>query len=391
MSKETQKQELRILHVIETLDMGGAETVVANIVNNMSPGFRTDICCLMHSGPVAERIRPEVDIIELGKSVHGNDYLIPHKLARILKAKQIDIVQSHDWGTLLESVAGSTLAGVASVHMAHGPTIHYPANDSMGRIKKIIRRKAERLASMKVQCAIAVSEIVKKELISDAGFPAEKVVLIHNGIDLSPVTLGDLAAKRRQLNLSTGDFLLVTVGRLAEIKNYPLVLKALARARKFAPTLNLIMVGDGPERNKLEEISRNLGISQFVHFLGERKDVHDWLAISQAFVLPSFYEGISIALLEAMASGLTVIATRVGGNPEVIMNGINGYLVESEDIDGLSNLFINLAMDVARRDEIGHAARAHVTDKFDLKKTICNYEKIYMKIIGKKRTQSCAA
>jgi sugar transferase (PEP-CTERM/EpsH1 system associated) len=391
MNEEIKEQEVRILHIIETLDMGGAETVVANIVNNMSPGFKTDICCLMHSGPVAERIRPEVDIIELGKPVHGNDYQIPFKLARILRARKIDIVQSHDWGTLLESVAGTTLAGVAAVHMAHGPTIHYPANDSLVRIKRIIRRKAERLASMKVLRAIAVSEIVRKELISDVGFPDKKVILIHNGIDLSPIPLGDLVSKQKQLNLSTSDFLLVTVGRLAEIKNYPLVLKALARARKFAPTLKLIMVGDGPERIQLEEISRNLGISQFVHFLGERQDVHDWLALAHAFVLPSFYEGISIALLEAMAAGLPVIATRVGGNPEVIMNGINGYLVESEDVEGLSNVLINLAGDVVRREEMGRAARAHVTDKFDLKKTIRNYEKIYMEIMGRSRTQSCAA
>lgn len=382
MMTASREREIRILHVIETLDVGGAETVVANIANNTSPPFRADICCLMRTGPIAARIRPTVEIMALGK-VEGNDYRIPFRLANILRSRKIDIVQSHDWGALLETVTAAALGGTAAIHMAHGPTIHYPFTDRWGPLKKIIRRKMERLASVKLHRAIAVSEIVRRELLEEIGIPIEKVVLIRNGIDLTPVPLGDLAAKRIQLGLSADDVLLVTVGRLAEIKNYPLLLEALAVAVEQAPTLKLAMVGDGPERAKLESLTSRLDLSDRVHFLGERKDVRDWLALGHVFVLPSVYEGISIALLEAMAASLPVVVTRVGGNPEVVLDGENGFLVESGDAAGLARALVALARDMALRERMGLAARARVEAEFDLTKAVRRYEAIYLETIGK--------
>lgn len=381
----SREREIRILHIIETLDVGGAETVVANIVNNTSPPFRADICCLVRSGPVAARIRPDVEIVELGKAVEGNDYRIPFRLARILRSRKIDIAQSHDWGTLLETVTAAALAGTIAIHMAHGPTIHYSSTDRWGPLKKTIRRKMERLASMKLHRAIAVSEIVRRELVEDIGIPVGKVVLIRNGIDLTPVPLGDLAAKRMQLGLSADDILLLAVGRLAEIKNYPLLLEALAGAVQQAPALKLAMVGDGPERAKLESLVPRFGLSGRVHFLGERKDVRDWLALGHVFVLPSVYEGISIALLEAMAASLPVVVTRVGGNPEVVVDGENGFLVESGDAAGLAHALVALARDMALRERMGLAARACVETEFDLKNVVRRYENIYLKKLEKIR------
>ena len=378
-------QDIRVLHVVETLDVGGAETVVANIVNNASPGFRAGVCCLMRSGPVAARIRRGVEIIEMGKVEKGNDYRIPFRLAKILQRRRIDIVQSHDWGALLETAAAATLAGTAAVHMAHGPTIHYPPSDYWGPIKGVIRRKAERLASVKLQRAIAVSEVVRRELVEDIGIPANKVALVRNGIDLAPKPLGDLDLKRQQLGLSAGDILLVTVGRLAQIKNYALLLEALAISAAKAPKLKLVMVGDGPERAKLEADVARLDLAGRVHFLGERKDVRDWLAIGHAFVLPSFYEGISIALLESMAAGLPVVVTRVGGNPEVVVDGETGFIVESGDAQGLAHALVELAEGETRRERMGRSARARVEAEFDLKKTVRRYEEIYLEALGKVR------
>lgn len=379
----SREREIRILHVIETLDVGGAETVVANIVNKASPPFRANICCLMRTGPIAARIRPDVEIMELGKTMEGNDYRIPFRLAKILRSRKIDIVQSHDWGTLLETVMAAMLAGTVAIHMSHGPTIHYPSTDRWGPLKRIIRRKMERLVSTKLHRAIAVSEIVRRELVEDIGIPAKKVILIRNGIDLTPVPLGDLESKKKQLDLSVDDVLLVTVGRLAEIKNYPLLLEALARAVEQVPTLKLVMVGEGPERTKLELAALHPDLSGRVHFLGECKDVRDWLAIGHVFVLPSVYEGISIALLEAMAAGLPAIVTRVGGNPEVVVDGENGFLVESGDAMGLARTLVALARDAALRERMSLAARARVEAEFDLKKAVRRYEEIYLEKLGR--------
>jgi sugar transferase (PEP-CTERM/EpsH1 system associated) len=378
-------QQIRILHVIETLDVGGAETVVANIVNNTSPDFRADVCCLMNSGPIAARIRPGVKILGLGKAKEGNDYRIPLRLSKILRNRKIDIVHSHDWGTLLETIAAATIAGTYAVHMAHGPTSHYPLTDRWGPLKRYIRRKAECLSSIKLRCAIAVSDVVRKELVEDIGIPSRKVVLIRNGIDLADAPLGNLESKRGRLSLAPDDVLLVTVGRLAEIKNYPLLLKAFASAVGRAPMLKLAIVGDGPQRSKLETYTARYGLSDRVYFLGERKDVRDWLALGHAFVLPSFYEGISIALLEAMAAGLPAVATRVGGNPEIVINGVNGYLVDSGSVEGLASALVDLAHAGTRRNLMGRAARERIEAEFDLKKVISRYEKIYLEVLGRVR------
>lgn len=375
------ENEIRILHVIETLDVGGAEAVVANMVNHASPGFRADICCLMRTGPIAARIRPGVEIIEMGKAMQGNDYRLPFRLARVLRSRNIDIVQSHDWGTLLEAVVAAVLAGTTAIHMAHGPLKQYSPADSRASLKRRVRHMAERLASLKLSRVIAVSDIVRRGLVEDVGIPAEKISLIHNGIDLSAVPPGNPEARRRELGLSPDDVVLVAVGRLAEIKNYGLLLDALARAASAAPALKLVMVGDGPERPRLEAAATRPELSGRVHFLGARDDVRDWLALGHVFVLPSLYEGISLALLEAMAAGLPAVATRVGGNPEVVVDGECGVLVESGDTDGFARALVTLAREQELRAKMGRAARARIEAEFDLKKAVKRYEEIYSQCV----------
>lgn len=376
-----EENEVRILHVIETLDVGGAEAVVANMVNHASPGFRADICCLMRSGPISARIRPGVEIIEMGKAMEGNDYRIPFRLARILRSRNIDIVQSHDWGTLLEAVAAAMFAGTTAIHMAHGPLKQYSPADNRASLKRRIRQRAERLASLKLSRVIAVSDIVRRGLVEDVGIPAGKISLIHNGIDLSAAPPGDPEAKRKELGLSPDNVVLVSVGRLAGIKNYSLLLDALARAAREAPALKLVMVGDGPERSRLEAAATRLELSGRVHFLGARDDVRDWLALGHIFVLPSLYEGVSLALLEAMAAGLPAVVTRVGGSPEVVIHGECGFLIESGDTEGFARALVTLAREGDLRARMGRAARARIEAEFDLKKAVKQYEEIYLQSV----------
>lgn len=372
---------IRILHVVETLDVGGAEAVVANIVNNMSAAFRADICCLMHSGPIAGRVGPAVDIIEMGKATAGNDYTLPLRLAKLLRSRRIDIVQSHDWGTFLETAVAATLAGTRMIHMAHGPTAHYPTTDRLRILKGVVRRRLERLAGQKLSRAIAVSEVVKRELVEQAGIPSRKVTLVRNGIDLTARPPVDIAGKRAEAGLTVGDFVLLTVGRLAEIKNYPLLLEALAIAVKQVPSIKLLMVGDGVERARLEATAARLGLNGHVRFLGERNDVRDWLVLGDAFVLSSHYEGISLALLEAMAAGLPAVVTRVGGNPEAVTHGENGLLVAPGDVNGLAQALIAMASDAETRRAMGRAARFRVERDFNLKIVVERFEKMYLECL----------
>lgn len=371
------------MHVVETLDVGGAETVVANIVNQTSPGFHADVCCLMHAGPIAERISPRVNIIVMGKSVKGNDYLLPFRLAKILRTRRIDIVHSHDWGTLLETALAAIIAGVVVIHMVHGPSIHYPTTDRWAPLKKYIRRLVERLMYIKVHRVIAVSEMVRRELVDDIGLPAGKIAMIRNGIKLS-TKHQNVAEIRTSLGISPDDMLLITVGRLAEIKNYALLLDAFASAQRSVATLTLLFVGDGPERENLEEKALMLRVKDKVHFLGSRSDVSELLSASDIFALSSRYEGISLALLEAMAANLPAVVTRVGGNTEVVTDGLNGYVVESGNVNELATAIVELASDKIKRKSMGNAARIRVENDFDLTKTVQKYEKLYLSSLIKK-------
>jgi sugar transferase (PEP-CTERM/EpsH1 system associated) len=375
--------DIRVMHVVETLDVGGAETVVANLVNQVTPGFHADICCLQHAGPIANRISPNVNIVVLGKAMKGNDYLLPFRLARVLRAQGVHIVHSHDWGTLLETAVAAVMAGIVVIHMVHGPSIHYPNTDRWAPIKKYIRRLAERLVYRKVYRVIAVSEMVRRELIEDIGLPEDKIVLIRNGITI-PAKHSNTAMTRASLGITPDEIVLIAVGRLAEIKNYRLLLDAYANARKSVPSLTLVLVGDGPERAVLEEKAQILGIKENVHFLGSRSDVGELLSASDIFALSSRYEGISLALLEAMAASLPAVVTRVGGNTEVITDGHNGYTVESDNVNEFAQAIVHLANDQSERRRMGEAARKRVEMVFDLKKSVQGYEELYVSSLIKK-------
>lgn len=374
------------MHVIETLETGGAENVVANMVNRVSDRFQAVICCLIKSGPVAQKIHADwAVVLELGKKSAGNDFKVPFRLAAALKERRIDVVQSHNWGALCETAAAAWLAKTpVCIHMGHGPTASYSDEDPWRGPKSFVRRKAERVASWRIARFIAVSDHVRREFVEEIGVPARKVELIHNGIEIAPPAAFDQEAKRREAGLTMNHRVLCTVGRLASIKNYRFLLESLPHILTLAgQRVKLIMIGDGPEREVLEETVRSKDLQEHVVMLGERSDVKEWLALSDVFFLTSHYEGISIALLEAMAQGVPAVATRVGGTPEVVVDGENGRLVELNNGPELVHAAVDLLKNEDKRKCLGRRARASVENAFNLERICLRYENIYLEELWK--------
>jgi len=370
---------LNVLHVLETLDMGGAEVFVVNMVNHLSSAFRSTICCIKRSGTAEARIeRPDVRIIEFGKG-EGNDFRILHKMVRLLQEHRIDVLHSHSWSVFCESAAAGWLAGTPlSVHTAHGKTYQYSPNDRLRYLKSTVRHGFERLLARGVHVITAVSSAVRDEIVEVVGIPSNKIFVVPNGVDVYPPTPERVEARRREINLKNDEVLILAVGRLAPVKNIDWLIHRFPQIKsRIRRPIRLGVIGDGPERSRIEATVERLALERDVILLGERQDVLDWMALADLFVLPSLYEGTSLALLEAMGSGLAVVATRVGGNQEVVRHGETGMLIESQDDEALVGAVTRLLTDNALRKSLGDAARQDISNRYSQETTVHKFEQIY--------------
>lgn len=370
---------MNVLHVIETLEVGGAENVVVNLINRLSDRFRPTICCLKRSGPVAARLsRKEVEVVELRKK-EGNDYSIPFKLAKVLRDRRISVIHSHNWATYCESVSASILARTPTrIHMVHGESF-YPDDTVARALKKSVRLFAEGSLAHWVDAIVAVSDQARRSLLSERSIDPRKVTVVRNGVEPVRTDPASLPAKRRELGLSGDEIVLVAVGRVAEVKNYPFLVESFAGLkRSTARKVKLLIVGDGPEMASLRSLAADSGCAQDILLPGSRSDVRELLALSHIYVLPSKSEGVSIALLEAMSMKLPAVATRVGGNVEVVSDEETGLLVESGDAAGLSRSLLRLVEDEAERGRMGQAGFRKVREQFDLGRSVRAFEELYI-------------
>jgi glycosyltransferase involved in cell wall biosynthesis len=211
---------------------------------------------------------------------------------------------------------------------------------------------------------VAVSSDVANELARAERIRPERLVTIQNGVDIPSAQ-------------ATPSFRAICVARLSPLKDMPTLLRATRRIVDREPRFRLEILGDGPERSSIEALRRELSLEAFVELRGEVTDVRARLLGAGLFVLASQSEGISIAILEAMAAGLPVVATRVGGNGEIVVEGGTGYLVEAGDDAGLANATLALLAEPGRAGAMGRAGRARVEECFDLRRVVARYEALY--------------
>ena len=321
-----------------------------------------------------------VEIFALGMKT-GHDWGVYWKLLRVLIRLKPRIIHTRNLAALEMQAVGWLIPGARGVHGEHGRDIY--DLDGSNRRYQILRR----LLSPIIGRFITVSEDLRGWLVDTVGIPAKKVVQIYNGVDTArfyPRATADwsLAPKgfAGRENLVIG-----TVGRLAEVKNQDALVSAFAKLVTESPTLRsklrLVIVGDGPMHDALQRSIKDKGISELVWLTGNRSDIPELLAMLDIFVLSSLAEGVSNTILEAMASGLPILATRTGGNPELVRDGYNGWLVPVSDSDALAERLRHMLENMAQTRELGARGREMVDATFNWDRTVDRYFSVYDELL----------
>lgn len=362
---------LHICHIVLSLEPGGLENGVVNVANGLDPAeFHSSVCCLQRTGQFASRLRAGVAVASMGLRP-GNDFGLPLRIARLLRCWRPDIVHTRNAEAFFYGTLAARLAGVpAVVHSEHGRV--FP--------EKRWRALAQRLLLRHVDAAFAVSEQLRSDLVRELAVSADRFEVLYNGVHVAglPPSRTDNAPRE------TGGLVIGSVGRLAPVKNYGLLLHAMARL-PAAPSCRLMLIGDGPEAAALRQLATELGLQARVEFCGHREDVPQLLQGLDIFVLPSLSEGMSNTLLEAMAAGLPVLASDVGGNKELIEAERSGLLFPSGDVSALAGQLGRVLASADLRARLGAAAQLRARSEFSLEAMLARYAALYRRVSGRAR------
>jgi glycosyltransferase involved in cell wall biosynthesis len=268
------------------------------------------------------------------------------------------------------------------IHTPHGHIFY----GYYGTVASAIIRLLERLLAKITDRIVTLTDRGAQEHVRYGIAGAEKFATIHSGIDLAHFrsVQVDPAVKRKELGLPPEGLIVGTVGRLVPIKGLEWLLKAASRVLAEFPQACFVIIGDGPMLGELMQLTSKLGIGLRMVFVGAREDVPECLAALDLFVLPSLNEGMGRVLLEAMAVGCPVVATRVGGIPDIVADGTTGLLVPPRDDRALAEAILTLLRDRSRRAAYGEAARRHVDGRFDVETMVRNIERLYDEVWQKK-------
>lgn len=363
-----------VAHVVHSLAVGGLENGLVNVVNGTRGGLRHVVVCMTTAGPMRERLDPGVEVLEIGKRA-GHDPTALLRLARVLRRLRPTIVHSRNWATF-DAVLAASLARVPRVvHGEHGRKITDPdgRNARHNRVRRLLAPLVDRF--------VTVSHDLNRWLVEDVRIPADKVVTIVNGVDTARFAARDRTAARAELALAPDRLVVGTVGRLDPVKDQAGLVHAFARVRAATPDAMLVVAGDGPCGDDLRALVASLGLGDAVRLLGERSDVATVLASLDVFVLPSIAEGISNTVLEAMATGLPIVATRVGGTPELVEDGANGVLVHRQDQAALAGAIRAYLEDPHLRAVHGKSSRQRAVEHFSLGRMCATYADLYAGLV----------
>ncbi len=371
-----------IVHVIHQLGVGGLENGVVNLINQMpADRYRHVIVCLQGYTDFRKRLkRDDVDIYDMAKR-DGHDIRLYMRLFRIFRQLRPAIVHTRNLSAL-ECQIIAALSGVGGrVHGEHGRDINdlYGKNLKYNLLRKLIRPF--------IGHYIAVSMDLHNWLIDTLGVTRSKVSQIYNGVD----NIRFQPARNSRGSLGPVGFfkddciVIGSVGRMAAVKDYPNLVKAFIRLLELAPALRermrLLIVGDGVAREACTRLLKQHDADELAWLPGERADIPELMAAMDIFALPSLGEGISNTILEAMATGLPVIATKVGGNLELVREGETGYLVPPSDPDAMAQALLHYLHNPELRRCHGEYARDIVDRQFSMDAMMQGYLSVYERIL----------
>jgi glycosyltransferase involved in cell wall biosynthesis len=371
----TQSTLPTVIHVVLTLTPGGTERLVIELCTRLKYVVRPVVCCLDESGVWSNKLTDQgipVHALERRPGFHPS---LAWRVARLARRYRASVLHCHHYSPFVYGVLAGRLArDLSLVFTEHGRLSDAPPSVKRRVMNPILGSLPARL--------FAVSADLKRHMVAE-GFAERRIHVLHNGIDvgLRPST-ADRERARHGLGLVPDEFVCGTVGRLDPVKHLTMLVEAHAALRSTGASVHLVVVGGGAEQGALEQLVRRWGTADTVRFIGHRDDVRNLLPALDVYVNCSLHEGISLTILEAMAAALPVIATRVGGNPEVVVDGETGLLVSTRATESLTQALVILMRDAGKRQQMGDAGRRRVERAFDITQMVGEYRREYERLAG---------
>lgn len=358
-----------VLQVVLNLAPGGTERLVVETVRRLHHRFRMAVCCLDDDGPWAEELRQEgVEVMTLRRRP-GFQPSLGQDIARMAARHGAGVLHCHHYSPFVYGCIARTLSPrLRLLFTEHGRAHDGPPSRKRRLANVFLARMPDRVC--------VVSADLQRHMATE-GFHSG-VEVVPNGIEPGGVPDEDARLQARQLmGVDRGAFLIGSVGRLDPVKDFPTLIAAFRQVALSRPNARLVIVGDGPVRGELE---RQAAGAPEIRFMGHRADVRSLLAGFDAYASSSIFEGVSLTILEAMAAARPVAATRVGGTPEVVVDGGTGVLVEPRDAAALAQALLRLSADLNQAQAMGTAGRARVFERFTLDRMVNYYAAAYSQL-----------
>jgi glycosyltransferase involved in cell wall biosynthesis len=369
---------LKVMQIVPNFGVGGAQRLAMHLILGL-PKERFDVCVVSLYGPSSTDIEEKIALS--GTSIYylmkrrGFDYKMLSKIHKLVNSTKPDILHTHEY--VLKYVLPSLYLhpGIAAVH-----TVHNLAEREVAAYDRWIHHLAFKSRVTPVSIATEVSVSIERV------YGIRNPVLIPNGIPTELYATPKVSPEqwRKREGFSSDDILFVSVARLSAQKNHELLLDAFASVAAQDERVHLLLVGDGELRSWIETSIVHRRLSGRVHLCGIRYDIPDILNACDVFVLSSNWEGNPLAVMEAMAAGLPVICTSVGGIPDLVEHGVSGFLVSKGDVQEFTRYMVKLAKLPGERHRIGTLARNRAAEHFGLEKVTKSYEQLYLQLHEKR-------
>lgn len=367
-----------MLFVITSTDTGGAEKMLREIILGTERSLISPtLCCLRARGVIADQVEAAgIPVVSLGMSEKpslAETLGATWQLRNLIRSTRADLVQCFLYRANILSPIAARLAPPRPIVVSSQRSLA-PLEGGLG---VLLSRWTHRLADR----IVAVSEAVKSHLIDAEAVGPSRIVVIPNGVNPALYENLDPATSRRSLELPQDEMIVGAAGRLTPVKDFGNLIRAVARVRDTGIPIRLILAGDGPLRPDLEALAGELDLGDRVIFPGNIGDMRRFYGALDVFVLSSIREGSPNVVLEAMACGCPVIATNVGGVPELIGDQDSGLLVDPDDPEGLASALLRLAREPRLRANLAKNGRKRISEQFDLEASVKAYESLYLRLL----------
>lgn len=362
------KSTRTILYLSTSSGPGGAERVISNLACSLDPDRYRTILCLFRPGWIQEHTESRGVRTHIIPTHGMTDWRWALQFKQLLRQEQVDLIHGHEFDANVQGTFVAALSGIPLVATVHGKNYFW---------EKLRRRLAYRWVSRRATM-VAVSENLKQFIVEKVGVDQDRIKVVYNGVAALPrCEKADADACRKELGLPKNSQVVGVVGNLYSVKGHQYLIEGIPAVLQKCPNTSFVFAGRGELEAQLKEQVHRLGLDKRVHFLGLRQDISRILALLDVFVLPSLSEGLSMAILEAMIAGKPVVATQVGGNPELVLDGETGFLIPPRDSQALASSLVMLLTNKLQAVQFGERGKRRAQGQFSLETMVQTYQTLY--------------